>query len=113
MSDGISLSQELITDLLQRIGQHDASAQQDMMVNLQYLVAVTGYLAADYPGSADERNELLEHLHAFTKHVCDERAQSNPAQQPAAQANPAAAPDSPAGKSEPTNDPAVGIWKPD
>lgn len=108
MSEGISLSKELITDLLQTIGKHDESAQQDMMVNLQYLVAVTGYLAADYPGSADERDDLLNQLHGFMKHVCDQQAapqQQQPAQQ--------TAPDLPAGKSVATDDPAVGIWKPE
>ncbi|MGD8927174.1 MAG: hypothetical protein PVG20_09995 [Thioalkalispiraceae bacterium] len=112
MSDSISLSQELINSLLQSIAQHDPNAQQDMMVNIQYLVAVAGYLSADYPGPANERDELLDHLHAFMKHVCDDRANSKqqPAQQQTAQA---ATPDLPAGKSVATDDPAVGIWKPE
>jgi len=110
MSDDISLSRDLIDALLNTIGEHDAHARQDMLVNLQYLVAVAGYLAADYPGPASERDELLEHLHAFMKHVCDDRANSQQAAQTQAPAN-AATPA--AGKSVPTNDPAVGIWKPD
>ena len=109
MSDSISLSQELINNLLQNIAQHDANAQQDMMINLQYLVAVAGYLSADYPGPASERDELLEHLHAFMKHVCDDRANSK---QQAATAQ-STAPDVPQGKSVATDDPAVGIWKPE
>jgi len=108
MSDGISLSQELVSNILQNIAQHDESAQQDMMVNVQYLVAIAGYLAADYPGPASERDEMLEHLHAFMKHVCDERAGS---QQPSPAAA-AATPDA-AGSSIATDDPAVGIWKPE
>jgi len=107
MSEGINLSRELIQQLLQTIAEHDDTAQQDMMVNLQYLCAVAGYLAADYPGPASERDELLEHLYAFMKHVCDNHAQ--PAQP---QATPAAQPAA-AGHSEATDDPAVGIWKPD
>ena len=107
MSDGISLSQELVSNILQNIAQHDASAQQDMMVNVQYLVAIAGYLSADYPGPASERDEMLEHLHAFMKHVCDERANS---QQPSAPSQPTT-PDV-AGSSVETDDPAVGIWKP-
>jgi len=107
MSEGINLSRELIQQLLQTIAEHDATAQQDMMVNLQYLCAVAGYLAADYPGPASERDELLEHLHAFMKHVCD-----NHAQPPQAEAAEPAAASTP-GKSEPTDDPAVGIWKPE
>ena len=110
MSDSISLSQDLINNLLQNIAQHDPNAQQDMMVNIQYLVAVAGYLSADYPGPASERDELLDHLHAFMKHVCDDRANSK--QQASAQTA-QCSPDVPAGKSVETDDPAVGIWKPE
>ncbi len=114
MSDGISLSQELISDLLKRIAEHDATAQEDMMVNLQYLVAVAGYLAADYPGPVSERDELMDHLHAFMKHVCEDRTKSKT---PQAANAPDAAADStaslPAGKSTATDDPAVGIWTPE
>lgn len=110
MSDGIQLSHELIQQLLHVIAEHDADARQDMLVNLQYLCAATGYLAADYPGPASERAELLEHLHAFMQHVCEERASSQtPAQSPAQAAPATTTP----GKSVPTEDPAVGIWKPE
>lgn len=109
MADGIQLSRELIDTLLQTIGEHDADAQQDMLVNLQYLCAVAGYLAADYPGPASERDELLEHLHAFMKHVCDDRAEQQSSNQAAGAPSPAPA----QGKSTPTADPAVGIWKPE
>lgn len=110
MSDGINLSRELIDSLLHAIAAHDAEAQQDMMVNLQYLCAVAGYLAADYPGPASERDELLEHMHAFMKHVCDDRAGR---QQPQQKQPPAAPVATAGGKSVATDDPAVGIWKPD
>jgi hypothetical protein len=110
MADSINLSQELINDLLAAIQKHEAEASQDMMINIQYLVAVAGYLSADYPGPAAERDELIEHLHSFMKHVCDDRANSKQsASQPAQAAAPAAVP----GKSVATDDPAVGIWKPD
>lgn len=110
MSDGLNLSQQLVEEILHVIAQHDAQAQQDMMVNLQYLAAVIGYLSAAYPGPASERDELLEHLHAFMKHVCDDRA--NQQQQQSAQQQ-RATPNIPQGKSVATNDPAVGIWKPE
>lgn len=103
--EGIKLSHDLIDKLIRVIVEHDPQAQKDMVISLQYLCAVTGYLAADYPGPANERDELLGHLHAFMKHVCDDRANSQPTQQTA---------EVPAsGKSEATNDPAVGIWKPE
>lgn len=110
MSDGLKLSRELIEQLLRAIGEHDADARQDMFLNLQYLSAVAGYLAADYPGPASERDELLEHLSAFMKHVCDERSAKQQPAQTQASDTPA---NIPPGKSEPTDDPAVGIWKPD
>lgn len=113
MSDSISLSQELINNLLQSITQHDASAQQDMMVNIQYLVAVAGYLSADYPGPASERDDMLQHLHAFMKHVCDDRVNSQQPQASAQNVEQPASPDAPTGKSVETGDPAVGIWKPE
>ena len=109
MADSINLSQELISDVLAAIGKHEAEARDDMMINLQYLVAVAGYLSADYPGPAAERDELLEHLHAFMKHVCDDRAKSH--QGPSEPTQPAS-PTAVAGKSVATDDPAVGIWKP-
>ncbi|MBI1424000.1 MAG: hypothetical protein GC149_11080 [Gammaproteobacteria bacterium] len=109
MAEGIQLSRELIDKLIGVIGQHDADAREDMLVNLQYLCAVAGYLAADYPGPASERDELLEHLHAFMKHVCDDRANQEAAP-PAHTAAPSA---SAQGQSMATDDPAVGIWKPE
>jgi len=108
MADDINLSRDLIDKLLHTIGEHDAEARQDMLINLQYLCAVSGYLAADYPGPASERDELLEHLHAFMKHVCDDRANKAAVPQTPSADAPAAA-----GKSTPTEDPAVGIWKPE
>ena len=108
MADSINLSQDLINDLMAVIGKYEADASKDMMINIQYLVAVAGYLSADYPGPAPERDELLDHLHAFMKHVCDDRA--NGKQQKPAQS---AAPTAVAGKSVATDDPAVGIWKPE
>lgn len=110
MSQGINLSQDLISNLLQNIAQHDESAQQDMMVNIQYLVAIAGYLMADFPGPVSEREEMLEGLNGFMKHVCDERAASKPQ---SSEPSEPASPDAAAGSSVETDDPAVGIWKPE
>lgn len=110
MSEGIQLSEEMISRLINVIGEYDASAGEDRIVVLQYLAAINGLLAADYPGPAAEREELLEHLAEFTRHVCNERIQSRQQQATPQQAT---QPDLPAGKSVPTDDPAVGIWKPE
>ncbi|MDH5371125.1 MAG: hypothetical protein OEW99_13950, partial [Gammaproteobacteria bacterium] len=87
---------------------HDESAKQNMMVALQYFAAVSGYMLGDYPGSDDEREELIDQLAAFTKNVSGDRASQQKTQQ-AAQEEATA----PAGSSVATDDPAVGIWKPE
>lgn len=109
MSDGISLSEEFMNELYTSIVAHDQAAEKDMTLGLQYLAAVIGYWSASYPGSDHDRDELLNHLSAFSKHVADQQAaamkqaESQPAQQSAVVK----------GKSTPTDDPAMGIWKPE
>jgi hypothetical protein len=106
--DSLQLSDELISSLIEVIVKHDARTEADMMLGLQYLAAVTGYIAAGYPGPAQERDALLEHLAAFTKHVTDDRAAALQQQQQAEQAQAI-----PKGHSEATDDPAIGVWKPE
>ena len=107
MSNDISLSDQLIDDLYGVLCRHDESATKNMMVALQYFAAVSGYMLGDYPGSEDERDELIDQLAAFTKNVSGDRANQQKQQsQPEA---PAAV----AGKSVATDNPAVGIWKPE
>jgi hypothetical protein len=107
--DGITLSDELIHNIMHLVMDHDPAAQQDMIRALQYLSAVTGYLAADYPGPEEQRNELLEHLHQFAMHVANEKASSKQEQT----AQPAAETPVPAGKTiQDQNNPAIGVWKP-
>ena len=110
MSNDITLSDQLIDNLYGVICQHDESAKQNMMVALQYFAAVSGYMLGDYPGSDDEREELIDQLAAFTKNVSGDRANQQKTQQQPAQQEQAPAV---AGKSVATEDPAVGIWKPE
>jgi hypothetical protein len=107
--DSLQLSDELIADLIEVIVRHDNRTESDMMLGLQYLAAVTGYIAAGYPGPVQDRDALLEHLAAFTKHVTDDRAASLQQQQQQAQQAQA----TPKGHSVQTDDPAIGIWKPE
>ena len=108
MANDITLSDQLIDNLYGVICQHDESAKQNMMVALQYFAAVSGYMLGDYPGSDEERGELIDQLAAFTKNVSGDRANKQQ-QEPQQEEAPAAV----AGKSEETSDPAVGIWKPE
>jgi len=107
MSKQIQLSSELLNNIFAAIAKHDKEVEQDLMVGLQYLSAVIGYFSAEYPGTEQDRNDLLEQLAAFSVQVADDRARSMQQQQPAA-ANAEMA----TGKSAATDDPAVGIWKP-
>lgn len=108
MSNDITMSDELIDNLYGVICQHDDAAKENMMVALQYFAAVSGYMLGDYPGSDAEREELIDQLAAFTKNVSADRAKSQKAQEQSGQEAPAVA-----GKSVATDDPAVGIWKPE
>ena len=108
MANDITLSDQLIDNLYGVICQHDESAKQNMMVALQYFAAVSGYMLGDYPGSDEEREELIDQLAAFTKNVSGDRA-SKQKQQSAPQQEASVV----AGKSVETDDPAVGIWKPE
>ena len=110
MANDITLSDQLIDNLYGVICQHDESAKQNMMVALQYFAAVSGYMLGDYPGSDEEREELIDQLAAFTKNVSADRAsKQNQQEQQEQPQEPTAAP----GKSVETSDPAVGIWKPE
>ncbi len=108
MSEGIQLSEELISNIFQAIAAHDSAVEQDMMLGLQYLSAITGYLSAAFPGTDHERDELLNQLAAFTRHVCDEQVAAVK-QQP----QPVAEEATVKGQSVETEDPAMGIWTPE
>ncbi len=108
MSEGIQLSEELISNIFQAIAAHDTAVEQDMTLGLQYLSAITGYLSAAFPGTDHERDELLDQLAAFTRHVCDEQVAAGKQQ-----AQPAAAEATVKGRSVETGDPAMGIWTPE
>ncbi len=110
MSEGIQLSDELVADVFRTIASHDPAAEQDMMLGIQYLSAITGYLAAGFPGSDQECDEFLDQLAAFSKHVCDQQAESDKDKQAS---QPAAAEAAPGGRSVETSDPAMGIWTPE
>jgi len=106
MSDSITLSDDLIHGVYNVIAQHDADVEKNMMLALQYLSAISGYLAAGYPGDSNERDEVIDQLAAFAKHVAAQEAEDSAGQQQSALA-------APKGQSVQTDDPAVGIWKPE
>lgn len=102
----IQLSDALIENLHQVIEQHEPDARHDASITVQYLAAVVGYMMAEFPGSAGERADYLQQLHALAEHVLSERNQ--------AKAREADAPKPPAGHIEPSaTDPAMGMWRAD
>lgn len=100
----LQLSDELIRAVIDVVAAHDRDAEDDSVLALQYLAAISGYIVAAYPGSEADRNALLDHLAAFTRHVVDDRARRLQAEQSA---------QPPQGRSVATDDPVVGIWKPE
>ncbi len=107
MSEGLQLSRDMIDGVIKAITEHDKNAGQDMMIVVQYLSAITGFLAAEFPGPDAEREEFLKYLNDLMQHVCADKRKQHQEAVPQAAAAPMA------GKSEPTADPAVGIWRPE
>ena len=106
MSEGIRLSHELIDGVMGAIVAHDPQVEQNGTIGLQYLAAIMGVLAADYPGGDSDKTELLDHLSAFTRHVYDDQLRSRQQQQQQQQ------PETAAGRCETDpNNPAAGVWR--
>ncbi len=102
----LQLNDELINGVLDAVARHDPEAGEDSVLALQYLAAISGYVVAAYPGPEADRQALLDHLAAFARHVADDRTRR-------LQSETSAQPQAPKGRSVPTDDPAVGIWKPE
>ena len=104
MSEGIELSDQLVDEILQAITKQEPKADGDFGICLQYMAAVMGVIAAEFPGSQSQREEFLKELSAFTQHVAKqhttslEQKKENPAK----------------GRCEPDPDnPGAGVWRPD
>ncbi|MEM7564100.1 MAG: hypothetical protein AAF353_13770 [Pseudomonadota bacterium] len=86
----LKLSTQLVDQMHQFLIQHDESAQ-DPGVASQYMCAVVGCLLGQQDMPQSQKDEILEQLFAFTKHVAEDIAQQVNAPPPQAE---------------------VGIWKP-
>ena len=86
----LKLSTQLVDQMHQFLIQHDAQAQ-DPGVASQYLCAVVGCLLGQQDMPQAQKQEILEQLFAFTRHVAEAVAQQINAPPPQAE---------------------VGIWKP-
>ena len=91
----LQLSAKLVGDIQQMLVGHDAAAS-DPGVASQYLCAVVGFLLGQQDMEATQKDDVLDQLGAFMKHVAEDvdkqRRQSAPPPPPAQE--------------------AFGIWKP-
>lgn len=92
----LQLSAKLVSDIQSLLQEHDP-ASADPGVTSQYLCAVVGFLLGQQDMQPGQKDEVLEQLGAFMKHVADDVE---------SQKQQAAAPPPP-----PTQE-AFGIWKP-
>ncbi|TVQ73865.1 MAG: hypothetical protein EA372_04325 [Chromatiaceae bacterium] len=84
MSESLQLSGELVQKLQDILVEHDERCH-DPLVTVQYMSAISGYLLGCQPIPAAKRQEFLEQLAAFMRHVHDDverQQQAAPAQQP-------------------------------
>jgi hypothetical protein len=86
----LNLSKQLISQMHEFLIQHDENAR-DPGVASQYLCAAVGCLLGEQDMPESKKEELLEQLMAFTRHVAKDIAQQVHAPPPVAE---------------------VGIWKP-
>ena len=86
----LKLSPQLVEQMHQFLIQHDDNAQ-DPGVASQYLCAVVGCLLGQQNMPEAQKEEILEQLFAFTRHVAEDIARQVQAPPPQAE---------------------VGIWKP-
>jgi hypothetical protein len=86
----LKLSTQLVSQVHEFLIQHDENAQ-DPGVATQYMCAVVGCLLGQQDMPESEKEEILEQLFAFTRHVTQDIAQQMHTPPPQA---------------------TVGIWKP-
>lgn len=67
----LKLSQKLIDDIQKVIVDTDEEAQNPA-VSLQYLAAVTGFVLGSQEMPKSQKDEFLDQLNAFSKHVLDD-----------------------------------------
>ena len=86
----LNLSPQLISQMHEFLIQHDENAR-DPGVAAQYMCAVVGCMLGEQDMPASKKEELLEQLFAFTRHVVEDIAQK---------------------MHTPAQEAEVGIWKP-
>ncbi len=70
----LKLSTQLVDQMHEFLIQYDKNAQ-DPAVASQYMCAVVGCLLGEQDMPESQKEEILEHLFAFTRHVAEDIAQ--------------------------------------
>ncbi len=94
MSDELTLSQDLISKVLDYLKENDPRCDNELIA-CQYLSAVIGFVISKQSISAEEKEDILGELMAFSKHVMGSMAPQDQAE------------------SAPPTGEAFGVWKPD
>lgn len=82
----IQLSSQLFQDIQQAVQRQHPDADQGVV--MQYLAAVMGYMLGSQRGMPDtERDEFMDELCGFARHVCQDLAQQQQQQQQAGPAS--------------------------
>jgi len=92
----LQLSAKLVGDIQQLLQEHDPTAT-DPGVTSQYLCAVVGFLLGQQDMPEVQKNDVMEQLAAFMKHVADDVGSQKK---------------QPSSPQQPPQQEAFGIWKP-
>ena len=76
----LKISDQLIADLQSTVAKHDDRAS-DAGVAIQYYAAVIGYVLAQQSYPTNQKQEFLDQLSAFSRHVFDDCISQAPAAQ--------------------------------
>ena len=79
--DGIQLSPQLMSDMREAMAKQDPRTQDDVLA-MQYLVAAAGMMLSDYKNDQMNKQNALEDLAGFMKHVFDYMEAQKPQQPP-------------------------------
>ena len=87
----LQLSAQLVRQMHLHLSNHDEAAE-DPGVAAQYMAAIIGFLLGEQDMQDDQKDEVLEQLFAFAKHVADDVTQQK--------------------KMTPPKQNPFGVWKP-
>ncbi|VAW74466.1 hypothetical protein MNBD_GAMMA12-195 [hydrothermal vent metagenome] len=91
----LQLSDVLLQDIQAVLLKHDEKCN-DMGVGIQYLAALTGFLASTLPGEGPQKQEFLQQLYQFAEQVMVDNSQKKEG----------------TATLPPANNNAFGIWEP-